>query len=66
MNFKLVLASVLVGLVVLFVVQNIAIVEINFLFWSMSFPRSLLMGIMLVIGIIVGWILHSHFEIKRK
>jgi len=66
MRTKLTIVTVLLALFVLFVVQNIAIVEITFLFWSIAIPRSLLMVIMLLIGTITGWILHGQFEIKKK
>ncbi|WP_019557804.1 lipopolysaccharide assembly protein LapA domain-containing protein [Thiomicrorhabdus arctica] len=65
MNVKLVSISILVGLVVLFILQNVVVAEIQFLFWSIQMPRSVLMFVLLVIGIIIGWFLHSHFKIKR-
>lgn len=60
MNTKLIISLVLAGLAVLFIVQNIAVVEIKFLFWSFAMSRSLFMIFMLAIGIIVGWLLHSY------
>lgn len=65
MNVKLISILVLVGLVVLFILQNVAIVEIQFLIWSIQMPRSVLMFVLLVIGVIIGWFLHSHFKIQR-
>lgn len=66
MNYKLVLTLILAGLVVLFVIQNAAMVEIQFLFWSTHIPRSLLMFIVLATGIIMGWFLHSYFRHKTS
>lgn len=66
MNYKLVLTLVLAGLVVLFVIQNAAMVEIQFLFWSTQVPRSLLMFIVLATGIIMGWFLHGYFRYKTS
>ncbi len=65
MNVKLISILVLVGLVVLFILQNVAVVEIQFLFWSIQMPRSVMMFVLLVIGVIIGWFLHSHFKIQR-
>jgi uncharacterized integral membrane protein len=66
MNYKLVLTLVLAGLIVLFVIQNAAMVEIQFLFWSTLVPRSLLMFIVLATGIIMGWFLYGYFRYKTS
>ena len=52
MQVKLLLALALSGLAVLFIVQNVAVVEIQFLFWSLSLSmsRSLLMFLLLAIA----------------
>ena len=39
-----------------------AVVEIQFLFWSIQMSRSLLMFLLLAIGVIIGWFLHSHLK----
>ena len=44
-------------LVFVFAVQNAAIVELRFLFWVVEFPRSLLIFLTLLIGVVVGWFL---------
>ena len=69
MNFKLALSLILAGLVVLFIIQNVAVVEIRFLFWTLSISRSLLMFFVLAIGIVLGWVLHSfmmHRQVEEK
>lgn len=65
MNYKLVLILILAGLVVLFIIQNVAVVEIQFLFWSVQMSRSLLMFLLLAIGVIIGWFLHSHLKYQK-
>jgi len=65
MNYKLVLILTLAGLAVLFIIQNVAVVEIQFLFWSTQMPRSLLMFLLLAIGIIMGWFLHGYYTYKK-
>ena len=69
MNYKMLLILILSGLAVLFIIQNVAVVEIQFLFWATQMPRSLLMFLLLAIGIIIGWFLHGyvkHREAKIK
>lgn len=60
MNYKMLLILTLTGLVVLFIIQNVAVVEIQFMFWATHMPRSLLMFLLLAIGVIIGWFLHSY------
>ena len=62
MNVKLILIIILSGLSVLFIIQNVASTELQFLFWSMQMSRSLLIFVLLAIGIIIGWFLHSYFR----
>jgi uncharacterized integral membrane protein len=56
------LILIVAGLAVLFIIQNFAIVEMQFLFWSIQMSRSLLIFFLLAIGIIIGWFLHSYFK----
>ncbi|MFH1889704.1 MAG: LapA family protein [Nanoarchaeota archaeon] len=66
MNFKLILALILAGFAVLFIVQNVVVVEISFLFWTLSMSRSLLTLFLLAIGVIIGWLLHSYSLHQKK
>ena len=59
MNTKFAFILILVGLFVVFIVQNVTVVEITFLFWSFQVSRVLLLFLALLIGLIIGWILHS-------
>ena len=61
MNFKMIVSIVLAGIAVLFIIQNVTVVELTFLFWTVSMSRALLMFLFLSIGIILGWLLQSHF-----
>ena len=60
MNYKLILNLFLAGLILLFIIQNFAVVEIQFLFWSIQMSRSLLILFLLAIGVIIGWFLHGY------
>jgi uncharacterized integral membrane protein len=65
MNFKLILILIIVGLAVIFITQNVAAVEVNFLLWSLSLSRALLIFFVLIIGMILGWFLNSYFVYRR-
>jgi uncharacterized integral membrane protein len=65
MNYKMLLILILSGLAVLFIIQNVAIVEIQFLFWGTQMPRSLLMFLLLAIGVIIGWFLHGYVRYRE-
>lgn len=66
MNYKLTIISVLAGIALLFILQNVAIVEIQFLFWAIRMPRSLLVVLLLAIGMAIGWFLHSFIRHRNK
>jgi len=66
MNYKLILNLVLVGLMVIFILQNVAVVEIRFLFWKASMSRSIMIFLVLAVGIITGWMLRSYFGGSEK
>ena len=66
MKTKLFIASGLILLVMIFAVQNAATVDIRLLFWDVAFPRSLLIFMMLLIGVVIGWFLRSVFRILKK
>lgn len=65
-NAKLLLVLILLGVVILFIIQNVAVVEIQFLFWSMQLSRSLLMFLVLAVGILIGWFLHAFLKHRHK
>jgi len=62
MNVKIISILVLVALVILFIIQNVSVMEINFLFWSLQMSRALLIFFLIAIGIVIGWLLHAHFK----
>ena len=65
MRFKLIASGILLTLLVIFALQNIAIVELNFLFWSVDLPRSMLLFVVLLVGFSIGWTLNAVLEIGR-
>lgn len=66
MNIKLIITMVVIGLVVVFIVQNAAVVEIKFLFWTLAMSRSLLIFIVLCLGAITGWLLSGFLRHRRE
>jgi uncharacterized integral membrane protein len=66
MHIKLVFSLILAFLALLFVIQNVAVVEISFMIWTISMSRSLLIIFLLAIGILIGWLLHSYFMHRRN
>lgn len=65
MNLKLLLMLVLASLAVLFIAQNVAVVEIGFLFWRASMSSALLIFFSLMTGFVLGWFTHSYL-VHRK
>jgi len=66
MSFRLILTLVLTVLVTVFVLQNTAVVEIRFLFWTVAMSRALLIVVMLVIGMALNWRLHGYIALRRN
>jgi putative membrane protein len=54
-----ILLVVLLGTVLVFAVQNVADVEVQFLLWSLAMPRAILIMVAFALGVLLGWILHS-------
>ncbi len=59
MNVKLVIIVLQAVLIGIFLVQNLTIVEIRFLFWSFEMSRALLCLVILMAGVTAGWLISS-------
>jgi len=66
MNFKLISGLVIVCLILIFIVQNIAIVEIRLFFWTIEISLVLLILILLGLGMVAGWLLNDYFTHRKK
>ena len=64
MNYKMIVTILMIILVVVFTVQNAAVVTVTFLVWNIEISRALLIFLVLFIGIIIGWLSRSH--VKRS
>jgi uncharacterized integral membrane protein len=65
MNYKLILSLILACLVLLFIIQNAAVAEIHFLLWTFSMSGGLMIFLVLIIGVIIGWLLRSFMGTKE-
>jgi putative membrane protein len=65
MNFKLICVFSLAGAAVMFIIQNIAAVELTFLFWTVSMSQAFLMCMVLSSGIVLGWLMRRGFGKKK-
>ena len=65
-NSKIVIGIILIVLLIIFTVQNAAVVSINFLFWQFSVSRVLMIFFLLAIGIIIGLIIAALLRSHKK
>jgi uncharacterized integral membrane protein len=66
LKMKIILGVILAGLAFLFIIQNISVIDIRFLFWTLSISSALLMVLLCLTGFILGWLLHSYSMHGRK
>ncbi len=60
MNFRMIIIVSLIALSLIFIVQNIAVIEVHFLIWQLEMSRALMIIFLFFIGIIVGWLLRGY------
>jgi uncharacterized integral membrane protein len=60
--------GIIIGIIVIvFMVQNVEVVDIHFLTWTISIPRAIMILVVFVIGICLGWFIRSiGYRKKRK
>ena len=66
MKIKLSLGAVLLIFVVVFTLQNSEVVNINFLFWSFSLSRALMIFLVFITGVLLGTFLGNFSKIMAK
>lgn len=66
MNFRVIVIVTLACLAGIFVLQNAAVVEVHFLFWSARLSRALLILFLLVIGALIGWFLRAYLQRRSR
>lgn len=65
-NRKLFLGLALIGLIVLFTLQNTAVIELRFLFWKISMSRSLMVFFLVALGFSAGWLLSNWSSYRQR
>ncbi len=65
MNPRMYAIVSLVALAAIFIAQNIAVVQVRFLFWQMEMSGVLMFIFLIFIGFVVGWLLHGHILNKE-
>lgn len=66
MAYKTIITVALIILVMIFVAQNAAVVEVRLLIWTLALPRSVLIFTTLLIGFVIGWFSRSMFRVVRN
>ncbi len=66
MKAKIIILLILVVLFTIFVSQNTRIVQIDFLAWSIAMSSIVLISLMMLIGVITGFIIAKIFDRPSK
>ena len=66
MGYKLIISLILAGFVVLFIIQNVAAVEVRFLLWTLQISQALLIFLLFAIGMITGWALKGFLGYRQR
>ena len=65
-SLKSITTLILIIAVLIFAIQNVAAVEIQFLLWSYSIPRALMIVSLIGIGFVIGMLVSSLIFFRRK
>ena len=65
-KLKSITTLILIICVLIFAIQNVAAVEIQFLLWSYSIPRALMIVALLCIGFVLGLLTFSLISRARR
>lgn len=66
MKTKVIILLILIVLFTIFVSQNTHIIDIKFLFWAVSMSAIVLISLMMLIGVIAGFIIAKMFDRPSK
>jgi uncharacterized integral membrane protein len=65
-NAKLTISLVLMMILVIFIIQNTAVMEVRFLFWTVAMSRALMLFLLVGVGIVCGWFLHGYLTHRKS
>ena len=63
---KIIIILILAIIMVTVVLQNVAPIKLNFLFWTFTISRFLVVSLLLTIGFIFGWLLRGQILLRKK
>lgn len=66
MSVKLVLSLMIIAIAGIFIAQNTTVVDIRFLFWTVSMSRALLIVVLLATGAALAWLLQGYLFLRRR
>ena len=66
MNYKALSLLILIGLFIVVCIQNVELIPIHFLVWSINISKLLLLLITLIVGILVGIIITGLLKRPKK
>lgn len=66
MKTKVIILLILIVLFTIFVSQNTRIVQIDFLVWSVAMSAIVLISLMMLVGVIAGFIIAKLFDRPSK
>jgi len=66
MNLKRYAMIAVAIILLVFILQNVTVVEIRFLFWQFSVSRAIMFFILLAVGMIIGWLLHGYYRLRKN
>ena len=66
MNAKSIIMLILLGLFIIFCLQNIEDITIHFIFWSFAISKLLILIIIFIIGLFIGILIPGMLTKKNK
>lgn len=66
MNLKLIFAYAIGILAVIFVVQNLETVQVNFLLWTVQMPRAMMLVLVFLAGAVTAWLVSTLKHGERR
>ena len=66
MSFKNVASLTVLVLLTIFIVQNFALVSVSFLLWEITLPRSIVLLVVFMVGMLTGMIVSQRSPKKER
>ncbi len=66
MSVKKVSIWVIIFLILIFILQNLDVIDVDFLFWSIKVSLLLVILLPFVLGVLLGWLLTTMYSRNRR